>query len=454
MKFSLRYWIILFSLYGSLVGCTSTNNPTPHVPNGTEVSPLSPSPDLLTPFSTTASLLSPVSQSPTAVKETVTITPLPTETSINVEGEPISQGHSMMLLGMDSTGTLIRLDSSGNQVEALLPIEVNPDSVWPTLLYDASLVSKDGQWLIAGNDNGYWSLLNVDNQEVMAEKRGIWPAWAPDSQQFVYLDWDGQGVRDRWLCMYDVANQHEVCPFWEDEDKLLGASWSPSGSWIVVAAADSAAPTCCYVNLWLIHSTTKESRLIGAFATPPETNINSLLAWLPDETLLIKAANPAVFFSPEASLITEFTGPVLDISPDGQYFLQPDGQIKSPEGENLFTLPELEVCPDTLLQAQGWAWSFDNQSLAYVLDCPSEGQEVYRLYVISLQTGAILWQQMLPHRLQLISWSSSGEFLLLQEATSGLLKDTAIWHVSATGNEPAEEILRPGLLLGVVPQWE
>lgn len=444
----------MFSLCGSLVGCTSTNNPTPHVPDETKISLLSPSPDLLPPSSTIASLPSSVSQSPTEVKETVTFTPLPTETSSNVESVTVSNGQSMTLLGLDSVGSLIRLESSGTQVEALLSIEVNPDSAWPTLLYDASLVSKDGQWLVADNGNGYWVLLDVDNQEVMAEKRGIWPAWAPDSQQFAYLDWDGQGVRDRWLCMYDVANQHEVCPFWESEDKLLGASWSPSSSWIVVAAADSTHPACCYVNLWLIHSSTKESRLIGTFATPPETSINSLLAWLPDETLLIKAANPAIFFSPEASLTTEFTGPVLDISPDGQYFLQPDGQIKNRKGESLFSLPELEICSDTLLQSQSWAWSFESQLFAYFLNCQGKEQEVYRLSVISLLTGTIFWQQTLPQPLQLVSWTPLGEFLLLQEVKSGLLEETAIWRISATGTEPPEEILRPGLLLGVVPQWE
>ena len=163
MKFSLPYWIILFSLCGSLVGCTSTNNPTPHVPDETKISLLSPSPDLLPPSSTIASLPSSVSQSPTEVKETVTFTPLPTETSSNVESVTVSNGQSMTLLGLDSVGSLIRLESSGTQVEALLSIEVNPDSAWPTLLYDASLVSKDGQWLVADNGNGYWVLLDVDN---------------------------------------------------------------------------------------------------------------------------------------------------------------------------------------------------------------------------------------------------------------------------------------------------
>jgi hypothetical protein len=209
----------------------------------------------------------------------------------------------------------------------------------------------------------------------------------------------------------------------------------------------------------VVDVTTGATQVVGHFAGAFEMLASDVLAWSPDGTGLLIKATPegaATLVSTTAGSAVSFTEPVIDLSPDGRYFLHQSGAVSSDEGSILYTLPynDIPCSNEGQISLVSWAWSSGDNRLAYQATCSAESESVTaRLDVIDLPTGSVLWQQDVPPEFSVKKWTPDGEYLLLQQATSGLPADAAIWRLAANGSGKLEMVVEQGILLDVIPQW-
>lgn len=325
--------------------------------------------------------------------------------------------------------------------------EVN---VWQELfLYRPPQISPDGEWIILNDGVGRWSLINLRESLVAAKGSGHWllsTTWAPDSQQFAYLD------RDKQLCIYYIDLEIKTCIFQHDEN-LLGGVWSPDGNYIAGVVVDE----CCEAEVWLIDPLSEEAYYVGDASITFESSLDRIITWAQAEAvdeakLLINAqANftQAALYIPYHDTWRHFDRPMLDISPDGNYLLSSEGEIVSLDGDVLYTPSDRNETGRFYLHH--WDWSPTGDKVAYLT--PAAVDQSSRLSIISLPQANLVWQKELPHPMQIVYWSPDGRYLLLDQADAAPT-DSPIWYLPSDGSEELGVVVDEGFLLRVAVQWD
>lgn len=370
--------------------------------------------------------------------------------------------NSPVVFFLDRDGYLSRTDLAGKFVErlALVSDKISEDT-WLTSLFHPSRVSPNGQWLVLNDDQGRWSLFNLAQGQETAKGRGVLPTWSPDNQHFAYLDRDGQLIRDRQLCLYDLKDQTNECSFWEGEHKLITAVWSPDGRYIAVADTNPDATNTNSKNplfgtgqVWLVDTSNAQAELVGTYSATLEPAVEDILEWLPDSSgILIKTTGdvPSTLYSLAESSLIQFSESVISISPKGQYILYGSAQVGRLDDTILYSLPNMCANEQPMLLNQ-WKWSRNDDRLVYIGTCSNTPEPSYFISVVKVTTGDLLWHQSLPQQFQVVDWSPDGTFIFLDN-DDPYPDFSPIWRLAADGSGQLETIVTQGLFLGIVPQW-
>lgn len=405
----------------------------------------------------TTRTLAPVVQlsTPTATVALASPTPppVPAPMTATTTAESPSWPSPPLLLFYAVDGHLYRTDIAGTFPQQLTttPREdpADPDVALALLVYRPPRVSPDGKWLALNGGWGGAAVLDWGNQRALGVGRGRAmrsPTWSPDSQSFAYV------TTDRQLCLFHLSQQSVSCPFQSERD-LLGASWSPDGTYIAVV---TRSPDCCEGQVWLYHTVTAQATVVASITLPLETAVGELLAWLNGgRGLLINTPETAAVYFPASNTIEPLPEPVIDFSPDGRYFLHRSGEISHGTGGQSHPLPHNSAaCQGETQSLATSTWSANGQWLAYTTLCQANGDVRDQwLHVMDVETNELLWQQALAPEFSLREWMPGGDFLLLSHQTSGFPQDTSLWRITAAGPSDPQMIIEQGLFVSTVPQW-
>lgn len=438
----------------------------------------------LPPNTSTPTLFSPASAPPTLVSvplpatkpapsdkpTTVSLLPTSSQSFINATATALSPSTASLLnspgppviLYYAFDGHMYRTDIAGEKKEQLtITPETDPDNEnidVALTLYRPPQLSPDGRWLILNHGNGKWTLLDLSTGVEAAQGQGqplLSPTWSPDSQQFAYL-------ANNQLCLYDLIDKADTCSFTLPQNgKLTGVLWSPVGAQAVVTLAKEQSgenPLGVNGEIWLVNMQDGKAENIGAFSAGFESPITNVVNWLPDGSGLIinTAANSSsILFRIANNSKTSFPYPVIDVSPDGRYFLHSPSYITGIDGGNSFFLPN--NCESGEFELTSWAWAFDAKRLAYLTACQGTNQQTKAakdIFVVNIPDQTVLWQREISPQLSIKAWTPDDNYLLLHHKTSGWPQDTAIWRIPANGDNVSKVIVPQGIYLNVVPQWE
>ena len=393
--------------------------------------------------------------------------------STEIEGEPFNwiepnrlQATPVNLLVGEPTifiyhnGVLGRTDVNGSGFERLTPfIDQVDEEIWRTFFVNPPQVSPNGRFLLqyigVNVRLGSWQLFDLESNEVVASGHGqsrISATWAPDSQRFAYLE-------DGAVCIYNLEGKSDECT--AVSNNLIGATWSPVGEHIAIAAGNFDAPGFTG-QVWLLYPDSGVVESIGTYETSPHGTVEDLFEWTADGSqFLIKSSSENVtslLYNVANSTIQPFSQPVKTISPDGRTIIYNSGMVENLDSGVTYALPTNEACPHVPFGLHNWDWSPDGTRLGFLLFCHNN-EETSWLSIFGTSSGEVLWQRKITaidssFSLQTLYWSPADDYLFLEEPDSAFKGSLSpIWRIAVDGSGEIEPFFESGFLIGVVPQW-
>lgn len=466
MKENLCHRYVLLAITVLVVACTTQTSPN-SILSDASTSPL----DTETAISSTPTTI----VSSTATFKPVNtldhgqlVTALPSigANSLTVAAESSTTSTATQMIQGSTNATIFYYSSDGhlyrtsvsNGVGEKLTIQPlsgasDSDAIGSVISYRPPQVSPDGRLLALNGNWGGAAVLDLVTGESIGIGRGqamLAPSWSADSRHISYISQDDQ------LCIYDLNNEPDDCPF--QSTGLQDAMWSPSGATIAVAILDPIAEgnsNCCTGKVWLVNVLNSEITEVGTYATGFESVPGEIIAWLVDGSgLVIKKTSDGrgALYNLADDSMTYFEEAILSVSPSGQVVLHPSGVFAHIEDRAArLSLPATADCDGYLSLIH--AWSPDGQRLAYAPACWIDGElreEPRILYVVETTRGNLLWQLELPPAIVPAGWSSDGAYILMDDGDN----HSPIWRLPADGVGEPEIVVEDGYLLEVVKAWE
>ena len=305
-------------------------------------------------------------------------------------------------------------------------------------------LSPNGRYLLLPGIGGYkrpdndpgtglWLAdLHMENVRKLLPQAKI-ATWNPQSNQITYVEND---------TVYTLSIDEGATPiplFSHADLNWLYARWSPDGHWIAVLTTKAGGVTGQSADtLWIVPTNGEPAIKLVSGEGSAREHVANEITWSNDSQFLL--FRNEVFNLSGENLSPEFSGKT-DWLPNQSLLL-----VNGDSGLQITTVDGKVIAEFGNTFSSAWAFSNDNQKLAYVQALPNgQGNNIF---TFEIGTQKIELIATLPtNHLNLIRWSIDDEYLIIDDGQN----ETPIWKIDTQPNSTRTEMSANGILVEVIP---